>query len=283
MLDIFKNKSEETTKLPDKILIVDKQLENDIKYLPDHHNMAKDFELIDIDSIKECKDIEVFKNKNLIPLKDYKKGHLVRSELYLNRYYPLFDYAENFYEYLAGILQNLSSAMGATGFELVQTKEEKNKKEESDGIGGGIEADYNAPQGGGGGGIGGNSQTSNIKENANAKGLKTTMQTHKPNKLSPKELDKYIENKGINLYALPPTFQSLIDDYKNGASLKSYTLEKYEESSIKTYQSICKEFSANVKIMNIFKAEFGLKIDKENISYKEMKKQLSVNIYFAEE
>lgn len=81
---------------------------------------------------------------------------------------------------------------------------------------------------------------------------------------------------------MPQTFQTLIKNYKQGVSLKSYQWEKFESKSVKECQSTCKEFSTNVKIIGIFKAEFSLKIDEESKSYEEMKKQLFFKIDFAE-
>ncbi len=272
-----KNKDEEMTKLPNKILIVDEQMENDIRQLPDYHDMAKDFELVNVKDSKAFKDFKVFKDKELIPLKDYQKGHLIKSELHLNRYYPLFDYAENFYEDLAAILYELSSYMGAKNFVFAYTEEEMNKKEqcyEREAKLGGQNKLIDAE-------LKGKSQELNNETNSNAKGLAINI-AHKGIKLSPKELDEHINKEGINLNALPPTFQALIKSYKQGVSLKSYQRGKFESKSVEECQSTCKEFSASGGIVGIFKLEFGLKIDEESKSYEEMKKQLFFKIDFAE-
>lgn len=273
-----KNKDEEMTKLPNKILIVDEQMKNDIRQLPDYHDMAKDFELVNVKDSKAFKDFKVFKDSELIPLKDYEKGHLIKSELHLNRYYPLFDYAENFYEDLAAILYELSSLMGAKKFVFAYTEEEMNKKEqcyEREAKLGGQNKLIDAE-------LKGKLQELNNEANSNAKGLAINIQAHKGVKLNPTELDEYINKEGINLNALPPTFQSLIKSYKQDVSLKSYQREKFESKSVEECQSTCKEFSASGGIVGIFKLEFGLKIDEESKSYEEMKKQLFFKIDFAE-
>lgn len=264
-------------KLPNKILIVDEQLKNDIRQLPQYHDMAEGFELVDGKEIQAFRDFKVFKDKELISLKDCQKGHLVKSELHFNRYYALFDYVENFYEDLAAILQELSSLMGATNFVFAYTEEEMNKKEqyyEKEAKLGGqykfFEAECKTK-----------SQQLNNEENYNAKGLKTKTQAHKGKKLSPKELDEYINKEEINLNALPQTFQALIRSYKQGVALKSYERVKFESKSVKEYQSTCKELSAKAEIVGIFKTEFGLKIDEEFKSYEEMKKKLFFKIDFA--
>lgn len=273
-----KNKDEEMTKLPNKILIVDEQMENDIRQLPDYHDMAKDFELVNVKDSKAFKDFKVFKDSELIPLKDYEKGHLVKSELRLNRYYPLFDYAENFYEDLAAILQELSFHMGATNFDFAYTEEEKMEKEKSNGKEGKLGGRYQIYEAE----LKAKMQELNNEANFNAKEQKINIQAHKGVKLSPKELDKYINDKGINLNALPPTFQALIENYKQGVSLKTYQWQRFESKSVEECQSTCKEFSASGGIVGIFKLEFGLKIDEESKSYEEMKKQLFFKIDFAE-
>lgn len=266
------------TKLPNKILIVDEQMKTDIRNIPQYHDMAEGFELVDVEEIQAFKDFKVFKDKELMPLKDYQKGHLVKSELHLNRYYPLFDYAENFYEEAAAILQELSFLMGATNFIFAYTEEEKNEKEQCYETKARLGGQYKTMKLD----LQGKLQESNNEENDKAKRLAINIQSHKGKKLSPKELDEYINKEGINLNALPPTFQALIKNYKQGVSLKFYQWDKLEKQSVKECQSTCKEFSANVKIIGIFKAEFDLKIDKGSKSYEEIKKQLFFKIDFAE-
>lgn len=95
-------------KFKDKIFIIDKQIKNHIKQIPAYNDMAKDFELVDTSSIYQKgffkrlfnkPNIQVVSNNTLMSLDEYQKtGHLIRSELYFDRYYPLFEYINTSYE-----------------------------------------------------------------------------------------------------------------------------------------------------------------------------------------
>lgn len=278
------------TKLPQAILIVEDkaQTKNDMARIQEYNEMANGFSLVDIDDLRRAnrpnllkqicgKDskIQVYSDKKLVPIEVYpKKGHLVQSEIYKNRYYPLFEYANSSYEELASVMALLAHFMGDNvkfEFKYYNKESKEINIERSNGawIGGKYEKEMQNIDGKLGGDITNITKTS--EKNKIDMQLGTAVENLRKN---PKELQKFIDNEMINIYALPDIFRAMLDTYlkSNNPSgkLKGYSSSEYTLKNVEKYTEICKKFALNVNIQEKFKAEFGIKIADESSSNSEI-------------
>lgn len=280
------------TKLPQAILIVNNkaQMENHIAGGNEvYSEMANGFNLVDIDDLKRvnrqsllkqifrCKDtkIQVYSDKKLVPIEDYpKKGHLVQSEIYNNRYYPLFEYANSSYEELASVMALLAHFMGDNvkfEFEYYKVELKEFKRERNNGfwaVGKCEQEEQNIFEKLGG-------DITNITKTSEKNKIDMQFGTAVENlRKNPKELQKFIDNEMINIYALPDIFRTMLDTYlksnnPNG-KLKGYSSKEHTLKNVEKYTEICKKFALNVNIQEKFKAEFGIKIADESSSNSEI-------------
>lgn len=254
--------------LPKEMFVVDEQLISDIRDNPHYEDLARDFELVDIRDIKSSKTLQVKDGGKVVPLSDYnKKGHLVQSECYLNTYYPLFEYANNAYEELAGLMNKLCNFMGDNvkfECEIYEESLDTSQSNHSQSINGGFSYklfDANAEY-----------KSSNSQQTSSQNGRWITFSASVGNaKKTPKELKNYIEQNHINLHALPVSFRALVETYLQSpnAKLKSYERQEDTLKQASKCTQRCKKFSANVSYLPIFKAEFGMDLsDETNFSHK---------------
>ncbi len=279
------------TKLPQAILIVEDkaQMKNDMARIQEYSEMANGFSLVDIDDLKRvnrqsllkqifrCKDtkIQVYSDKKLMPIEDYpKKGHLVQSEIYNNRYYPLFEYANSSYEELASVMALLAHFMGDNvKFEFEYYKEKLKN--------------FNMQRGNGawaGGKCEQEGQNIFVKLGGDITNITKTNEKNKIDmqfgtavknfRKNPKELQRFIDNEMINIDALPDIFRAMLNTYlksnNSNAKLKGYSSREHTLKNVEKYTEICKQFALNANIQEKFKAEFGIKIADESSSNNEI-------------
>lgn len=272
------------TKLPQAILIVEDkaQMKNDMARIQEYNEMANGFNLVDTDDLRRVnrqsllkricgKDskIQVYSDNKLIPIEDYpKKGHLVQSEIYNNRYYPLFEYANSSYKELASVMALLAHFMGDNvKFEFKYYMEELKE--------------FNAQRGNGvwvGGNYAQDMQNIFVKLGGDITNITKTNEKNKIDmqfgtavenlRKNPKELQKFIDSKMINIYALPDIFRAMLNTYLESnnpnAKLKGYSSREHTLKNVEKYTEICKQFALNANIQEKFKAEFGIKIADES-------------------
>lgn len=271
--------SKDKIQLPKEILIVDEQLKSDIRDNPYYEDLAKDFELVDIGDIQKQKALQVKSGNQVVPLSKYnKKGHLVQSELYLDKYYPLFEYANSAYEELASLMNLLCNFMGDNVIfecEIYEESLDTSQLDSSLNIGGGgsykafeANAEYK-------------SKDSQHTSNENGRWIKFGTKVSNTKK-TPKELKNYIEQNHINLHALPTSFRALVETYLASENPKLQSYERQEDTLTQANKCTqkCKNFSANASFLPIFKAKFGVDFsDEANFSFK-VKTKIRHNVRF---
>lgn len=276
-------------KFKDKIFIIDKQIKNHIKQIPAYNDMAKDFELVDTSSIYQKgffkrlfnkPNIQVVSNNTLMSLDEYQKtGHLIRSELYFDRYYPLFEYINTSYEELAALMAKLCNFMGddvefrfefnEENFDSVELDKSTSVKAKGNYKGINVKAD---------------AKLSNNSKQEKEYDKRIDFKTRVANaKKTPKELDKYIKDNKINLRALPHSFKALVETYidsNSNAQIKNYESQEYTISNATKYLKICKEFSSKADIMNFLKADFNLELDSQSSCLHRVKTKIIYSVIF---
>lgn len=261
--------SKDKIQLPKEILIVDEQLKSDIRDNPYYEDLAKDFELVDSRDIKRSKELQVKDgNQPPMPLSEYnKKGHLVQDELYLNRYYPLFEYANSAYEELASLMNQLCNFMGDNVKFECEIYEESLENIQSS-------SSLNISGGGSYKGFEANAEyiQKYFQHTSNENGHWIKIDTKVSNtKKTPKELKNYIKQNHINLHALPASFRALVETYLASENPKIHSYERQEDTLAQANKCAqkCKAFSANASFLPIFKAKFGVDFsDETNFSFK---------------
>lgn len=279
------------TKLPQAILIVEDkaQMKNDMARIQEYNEMANGFSLVDVDDLRRVnrqsllkqifgrKDtkIQVYSDKKLMPIEDYpKKGHLVQSEIYNNRYYPLFEYANSSYEELASVMALLAHFMGDNvKFEFEYYMEELKEFNTQRGNGAWVDGNYVQDM-----------QNIFVKLGGDITNITKTNEKNKIDmqfgtavknfRKNPKELQRFIDNEMINIGALPDIFRAMLNTYLESnnpnAKLKGYSSREHTLKNVEKYTEICKKFALNANIQEKFKAEFGIKIADESSSNSEI-------------
>lgn len=272
--------SKDRIQLPKEILVVDEQLRSDIRDNPYYEDLARDFELVDIENIKNQKTFQVKSgNRPPMPLSEYnKKGHLVQSELYLDRYYPLFEYSNSAYEELAALMNLLCNFMGDNvKFECEIYEESLDISQSNTSInivGGG---NYKALE------VNAECKSKDSQHISNENGRWIKFDTKVGNtKKTPKELKSYIEQNHINLHTLPASFRALVETYLQSpnAKIESYERQEYTLAQANKCIQKCKDFRANASFLPIFKAKFGVDFSGEESGFFKVKTQIRHSVRF---
>lgn len=253
--------------LPKEMFVIDDQLKSDIRENPFYRDLARGFECVENKETKDSKhlQIQVKSEGRVVPLKDYNKmGHLVQSECYLNRYYPLFEYAKIAYEDLAGLMNLLCNFMGDNVkfeceiYEESLTNSQSSHSQNTSGGGNYKAFEANAEY---------NSSNSQETNNQNGRWIKFSANVSNAKK-TPEELKNYIEQNYINLHALPASFRVLVETYlqSENAKFKSYERQEHTLEQASKCTKKCQSFTANASLLPIFKAEFGWDLSDETNS-----------------
>lgn len=267
------------TALPNEIFIVDSQLKSDIRDNPHYEDLASGFELVEIGEIKKSNGLKVEDGSREVDLSAYnKKGHLVQSEIYLNRYYPLFDYVKNAHHELGALMNLLCNFMGDNVKFECEICEERLYIVQSNNT-------LNVSGGGKSKALEG-SATYNSKESQHTSSenwRQITFGAEVSNaKKTPKELNDYIEQKHINLHALPPSFRILVETYLDSpnAKLKGYESQIDTLAQASKYVQKCKNFCGKASYLGIFKADFGVDFSGEENGFLKVKTKIRHSVKF---
>ena len=258
------------TKEQNKIFVADEQMEFKMKRYPEYVDFKEGlkeegFEIVPIDKADKAT-----LDKINVPL--------VRSELFLhNQYYPLLDCVEKYITDLAMGMEDLAKFMGASEwyfdykYEKSDTYKESSKQEAT--IGGKV-----PKYGGGDISVG----KTDISQTTQMQTLDIKRETKlKGSKLEPKELEKYIQDKGINLDAFGDFFKKSVKDYISGEKISTNETDIDKTEQINQYVEIGRSCAVIPKI-KVVDAKLKLNLDKKFGNGRKYRTRFHYKMIFSE-
>lgn len=267
----------------EKILLVDEVTKEIMVQNPRKTKvLEEDFNIKSLNDIKNSSDdyfIKIYsgndKGKILI-LKDMKETneakYLCPSELFKNTYYCIEDFYSQYKDDLKEIFEEFAYKAGAKEFRLEYIITEETKSRSKIGSGIGAEAGYKDNK------IGGESknQATNDEYTKTSYSHKTTHMDMKGKAVSKEEMRQWINDKGINLEALPSFLKTLIKEFLDRGSLSGKKTDTVEiGETIRKNNAFLSKLSVNANIP-IIKLQASFKKYTESSDNKESIKNVSV-------
>lgn len=246
--------------LGEKILIADDQLMTDLRFDPDTIAMTNGFRVLNINQIPNT-NCQVKTHGQLVPLKQFGTGHLIKSEFYFDRYYPLVEHAEKSSDELLYLMSLITSFMGENVHFIHEYKQTsiKNGKESHD-FGWKAGANYTGQNFMFDGGASYN-RNQDESHSQSQKNMRYNEMITKGKAKSPQELKQWLQRECVNVEALPPVFRAMVRTYLEG-NKPSY-FDYVEHTMHHTQNSVrdCLNFRSKLNVCMIFKAKFGINLE----------------------